>query len=219
MQYLLSSRGYLPPQKFSGRLGTATVGAIKAFQKANGMNETGAFTDDLVQKIYQVAGQEEPPSGHIFVRQEYRAVFDAPITFRNPEQSLGMHLFSALFGFGESTTQWMAISLEGDAIAALDRIEIPADIREKISEKLTPGSSLIIGDESKDSAILPDGGDFIVLAKYTPTMAERSSAKVKHAKVGKPKATRKWGRTNRGYAYRFRDFDRPRRFYRWRWNW
>jgi peptidoglycan hydrolase-like protein with peptidoglycan-binding domain len=219
VQYLLSSLGYLTPQKFSGRLGTATIGAIKAFQKANGINETGAFTDDLVKKIYDVAGQEEPPVGHIFVRQDHRPVFDAPIALRTPEVPLGMHLFTALFVVGDNTAQWMAISVEGEAIAALDRIEIPDDIHEKITGKLTPGSSLIIADESKDSAILPDGGDFIVLAKYTPAVAERSKAKVKHANVGKPKARRKSVRTNRGYAYRFGDFDRPRRYYRWRWNW
>jgi peptidoglycan hydrolase-like protein with peptidoglycan-binding domain len=55
--------GYLAPQKFSGRLGQATVSAIKAFQKANGMRETGTFTDDLVKKVYEVAGKEEPPEG------------------------------------------------------------------------------------------------------------------------------------------------------------
>jgi Putative peptidoglycan binding domain len=33
VQYLLSSMGYLTPQRFSGRLGDATVSAIKAFQR------------------------------------------------------------------------------------------------------------------------------------------------------------------------------------------
>lgn len=200
-------------------MGKATVTAIKTFQKANGVRETGAFTDDLAKKLYQVTGQQEPPDGHIFVRQEYRPVFDAPIAFRNPEHPLGMHLFSALFAFGDSKTQWMAISLEGDAIAALDRIEIPDDVRQKISEKLTPGSSLIISDESRDSAVLADGADFIVLAKNTPAVAGKPTAKIKHARVGTPKAkpTKRWERTVHDYAYNSRGFDRPRRFYRWRW--
>ena len=62
--------GYLTPQRFSGRVGDATVSAIKAFQKANGMPETGAFTPDLAKKVYEVAGREEPPVGH--VRQEFQ---------------------------------------------------------------------------------------------------------------------------------------------------
>ena len=45
--------GYLTPQRFSGRVGDATVSAIKAFQKANGMPETGAFTAGLAKKVYE----------------------------------------------------------------------------------------------------------------------------------------------------------------------
>jgi peptidoglycan hydrolase-like protein with peptidoglycan-binding domain len=221
VQYMLSSMGYLTPQKFSGRLGNATATAIKAFQKANGLPETGTYTDDLAKKVYQVGGKEEPPEGHLFVRQNFQPVFDTPIAFRNSEQTLGTHVFTAMFAAGEINAKWMALSLEGDdAVAALDRIEIPDNVRQKISEKLTPGSSLIIGDESRDSAVLPHGGDFIVMAKTTSAVAGKPKAKVKHARVGKPKAkpTKKGGRTVRGYAYNYsRDFDRPRQFYRWRW--
>ena len=60
----------------------------------------------------------------------------------------------------------MAISLEGDnATSILDRIDIPGEIRQSISARLTPGSSLVIGDTSINAAILPEGDDFLVLAK------------------------------------------------------
>ena len=221
VQYLLSSMGYLAPQKFSGRLGNATVTAIRAFQEANGMPETGALTADLTKTIYEVARKEEPPEGHLFVRQDFKPVFDSPVAIRDPERMLGMHVFTAIFAPGERYGQWMAISLEGDAMAALDRIEIPEDIRQSIADNLTPGSSLIISDESKDSAILPKGGDFIVLAKSTPLLAETPKIKAKRVAVARPKAksTKRWKRTVPAYAYRdFRNFDQPRRsFFRWRW--
>ena len=116
----------------------------------------------------------------------------------------------------------MAISLEGDdALSALDRIEIPNDIRQSIEDKLTPGSSLIISDEGKDSAIIPDGGDFIVLAKSTPALAETPKPKPKHVTIGKrkPSITRRWKRTGPAYANDyFRSFDQTKRsFFRWRW--
>src|SRR5262249_19891858 len=137
--------GYLVPQKFSGRVGPETVDAIKAFQKANGVRETGRFSDDLTKQVYKAAGKEEPPEGHLFVRQQYRPVLDVPISFRNPEQPLGTHLFTALFAAEETKARWMAIGLEGDdSVRVLDRIEIPTDIRQRIAEKLTPGSSLIV---------------------------------------------------------------------------
>ena len=222
VQYLLSSMGYLAPQKFSGRLGDATVTAIKAFQKANGTPETGAFTPDLAKKVYEVAGREEPPVGHLFVRQDFKPVFDTPVVIRNPENVLGMHVFTALFASDDLNARWMAISLEGeDALSALDRIEIPNDIRQSIEDKLTPGSSLIISDEGKDSAIIPDGGDFIVLAKSTPALAETPKPKPKHVTIGKrkPSIARRWKRTGPAYANDyFRSFDQTERsFFRRRW--
>ena len=174
VQYLLSSLGYLRTQKFYGRIGNETVAAIKTLQKANGLPTTGAFTDNLEIKIHQVAGKEEPPDGHLFVRQDFHHLFDAPIEFRNPHETLGTHVFVALrFAPGDAKTQWMAISLEGDnATSILDRIDIPDALRQKVSQRLTPGSSLIIADRSIDSAILPDGDDFLIWAKETPVMAE-----------------------------------------------
>jgi lipoprotein-anchoring transpeptidase ErfK/SrfK len=55
------------------------------------------------------------------------------------------------------------VSLPDSANAALDRIEIPQDVVEQISELLTPGSSLIISDNGMSSETREDT-DFIVLA-------------------------------------------------------
>jgi lipoprotein-anchoring transpeptidase ErfK/SrfK len=173
LQYLLSSLGYLTPQKFTGKYGNETKAAIRSFQKAKSMPETGAVTDELVAAVYNAAGKEEPPPGHLFVRQDYNRLFDAPITFRHPGQTLGTHLFTAMNPTpGTAGTKWLAISLEGgDAASALDRIEIPEDLRWKIAEALTPGSTLIIGDRSIDSSILREGDDFIVLTKEAALVA------------------------------------------------
>jgi peptidoglycan hydrolase-like protein with peptidoglycan-binding domain len=171
VQNLLAALGYLEPQNFDGTLGKPTIAAIKAFQKANGLKETGGFTDDLVKKVYAAGGKSEPSAGHLFIRQAFKRVFDAPVSFKNANQPLGTHVYSAMtFAPGDTTTQWMAITIDGaDAASTLDRIEIPADIHQKISERLTPGSTLIIADTSINSASLPSGGDFLVLAKDNTT--------------------------------------------------
>ncbi len=142
------------------------------------MPETGAFTDELVKRVYAIARKGEPPAGHLFVRQEFGRVFDAPVSFRDPETPLGTHLFTALsFAPGDTKTRWTAISLQGDdASSALDRLEIPNDLRQKISERLTPGSSLIIGDTAINTATLPKGADFLVWAKDTPAKITTVSA-------------------------------------------
>ena len=110
----------------------------------------------------------------------------------------------------------MAISLEGDdSLRVLDRIEIPDHVRKDISERLTPGSTLIIADDSSHSAILRDGDDFIVSSNEEPIEvaypapktkakpAEVTRAKRRQAKpatVGKPRVqTRKAPPTRRSY--------------------
>ena len=62
----------------------------------------------------------------------------------------------------------MAVTVEGgDAASTLDRVEFPDEVRQKIEERLTPGSTLIIADTSINSVSLPKGGDFLVVAKDT----------------------------------------------------
>ncbi|HWM31174.1 MAG TPA: L,D-transpeptidase family protein [Methyloceanibacter sp.] len=170
MQNTLAELGHLEAQDFDGTVGRTTANAIKSFQKEQGLPETGTFSEDLMKKIYEVAGKEVPPVGHLYLRQEFGRVFDTPVNFRNPEEPLGTHLFTAMkFAPDDDTkTKWMAISVMGDdSSAALDRLEISDDLRRKISERLTPGSSFIIGDVAINSANLPKGADFVVWTKET----------------------------------------------------
>jgi peptidoglycan hydrolase-like protein with peptidoglycan-binding domain len=170
VQQILASMGYLPPQNFDGTMGKATIGAVKEFQKANGMRETGAFNDELVKKVYEVAGKGEPPAGHLYVRQDFDDVFDTAVSFRNAEEPLGTYVYVALnFAPGDTKINWVTLDVQDGAGAAspLDRLEIPDDVRQKISERLTPGSTFIVADTSINSANLPRGGDFVVLARST----------------------------------------------------
>lgn len=187
VQYILASLGHLEVQNFDGTFGRKTARAIKAFQAANDMPETGAFTDDLVKKVYAIAGKDEPPSAHLFVRQKFSSVFDTPVRIRNPDAKLGTHVFTVMnFAPGDTKAQWMAISLKGDddPSMVLDRLVIPDDIRQNISERLTPGSSLIIADIAINSATLPKGADFLVWDTSKP-------AKVHRASVAKPRARKR----------------------------
>ena len=206
-------------QNFIGNLGPATGIAIRAFQKANGLQVTGAFTDELVSQVYRAAGKTEPPEGHLFVRQGFKRVFDRPISFRDPAVSLGTHVFTVVKrGGDEAKPEWMAVSLEGgDAASVLDRIDIPDDVRRSIAPRLTPGSTLIVADKSEYSAILPEGDDFLV---STAEQAAAEDAKVEQAsaapdavvpvkaKVAKKRAARA------APVARTRSYDVPRREFR-----
>jgi peptidoglycan hydrolase-like protein with peptidoglycan-binding domain len=211
VQHILADLGYLPAQDFDGTLGKASVVAIKAFQKANGMPETGAFTDAFVKKVYEVSGKGEPPVGQLWVRQDFGRVFEAPVTFRDPERPLGTHIFTAMkFAPDDTTTKWVALSLQGDdPMAVLDRLEIPNDVRQKISERLTPGSSLIIGDTAINTAGLPKGADFLVWANDTP--AKITAASADSGAVDQPAKKKKYRSAKRSNNYNY-SYSYPRNY-------
>jgi hypothetical protein len=205
-QYVLASLGYLRRQNFTGRLGPETMAAIKAFQKANGLKVTGAFSEDVAKAIYRAAGKSDPPPGHLYVRQDFRHVFDFPVDFLKPKHTLGTHVFTAMKSpSGDTKIAWMAISLEGDGSRhVLDRIEIPDDVRKQISERLTPGSTLIVADDSSHSAILREGDDFIVSSneESIDVVVSRGSQKRSPPKSRRQSADKPSLRPSEGLGFR-----------------
>jgi hypothetical protein len=127
----------------------------------------------------------------LFVRQGFSPLFDVPVKIENPEEPLGTHVFTAMeFQNEGAAIRWTVVSIPDEfprmskearkqreapakqtavsaslpdkANAALDRIEIPQDTVERISELLTPATSLIISD----NGFSPETGndtDFIVV--------------------------------------------------------
>jgi lipoprotein-anchoring transpeptidase ErfK/SrfK len=109
----------------------------------------------------------------LYVRQGFVPLFDAPVTIEHPEQPFGTHVFTAVGPNPDGTgMRWNLMSMPGDAPRAiapkigakatstrppesfppqtaaevLDRIEIPTETIDRISEILTPGSSLVVSD-------------------------------------------------------------------------
>jgi hypothetical protein len=110
----------------------------------------------------------------LFVRQGFTPLFNIPVRIQDPERSLGTHVFTVMgFQNEDETLRWTVVSMPEKSLptpskrrergkqivetttpvpspdmakAALDRIEISQDVVERISELLTPGSSLIVSD-------------------------------------------------------------------------
>jgi hypothetical protein len=106
----------------------------------------------------------------LFVRQGFSPLFDAAVKIESPEEPLGTHVYTAMeFQSEGAAIRWTVVSIPDEfprkkereapmkqtilsvpspdkANAALNRIEIPQDTVERISELLTPSSSLIISD-------------------------------------------------------------------------
>jgi hypothetical protein len=101
--------------------------------------------------------------GKLYVRKGFEPVFDMPVTIAQANAPLGTHVFTALAA-KENNVRWSVVSAtpKSSAAAALDRITIPQDATDRISELMSAGASLIISDQGlgTETGI---GTDFVVL--------------------------------------------------------
>jgi hypothetical protein len=135
------------------------------------------------QKVVPISVFVSGQLSKLFVRKGFTPLFDVPIKIRNPAVPMGTHVFSAMEFKNEGTAiRWNVVSIPeksslnrgnppklrkepvtpDKANTVLERIEIPQDAVDRISELLTPGSSLIISDYGISHETGRDT-DFIVL--------------------------------------------------------
>jgi peptidoglycan hydrolase-like protein with peptidoglycan-binding domain len=185
LQGLLNGMGFMAGTP-DGMLGPATVQAIEDFKKAHDIKMTGGLISPALMKaVYAAAGKGEPPNGAIMVRQNFKPLFEAPANIAEPEEALGVHFFTAnAIDRISGKADWFGMTLEEDlskqtkkrlgitseaqsqsldaAGQALGRITIPDEVRHRIEDLLTQGSSLTISD----TGIGPETGnetDFITI--------------------------------------------------------
>lgn len=130
----------------------------------------------------------------VFVRQGMVPLFDAPVTFKEPNRPVGTHVYQAMSA--DTTTghvTWQAITvpestgssetldnrgpvrrgervgpqsvgMPSDVNGALDRVEMPAEIKRRIAERLWVNGSIVISDHGISNET-GKGTDFIVLTR------------------------------------------------------
>lgn len=176
------------PGEIDGYFGKDTSLAIRAFEIDNALPETGTLTIDLISKVRIKRSKAPLSDAHIYIRQNFTEIYNAPIKLIAPEKPLGTHFLTTL-DFNENEkrlARWMALTLKSgrsgaaipykkiaakknigltnlplSAATALDRITLPKTVRQWIKARLTPGSSLIIADDGS-SQETGKGTDFIV---------------------------------------------------------
>jgi L,D-transpeptidase catalytic domain len=155
--------------------------AIEAAEEANRKTSpVSVFVSRKTQRLY--------------IRQGYLPVFEGPVTIRDADKPIGTFVYTALGYLNNGAdVRWSVVSMykyangaepvtqpprrRGDAEAipadvtaakaALDRIAIPQEALERISEVVLPGSSLIISDEGASIETGKDT-DFVVIMSGEP---------------------------------------------------
>lgn len=174
-----------------GYAGEMTISAINGFKRWKGLKTTGPLlTDAFVTALYASAGEDHPPTGQIMVRQDFKPLFEAAIDIKDPEVALGTHFFEAVsVDRAAGTAEWNGVTLENHLPAAarkrlgisvteapggfdqlsavLGRLEIPTEIRSRIEQELSSGSSITVSDISHQLET-GAGTDFITVTKEGP---------------------------------------------------
>ncbi len=185
VQRLLTSLGF-DAGSADGYAGQMTINAVNGYKRWKGMKTTGPLlTAEFVDAVYASAGADTPANGQLMVRQNFKPLFEAPIHIKDPQVALGTHFFEVIDIDGEKA-EWNGLTLENhlpnaarkrlginvsDApggydqlTAALDRIDIPADVRERLEEQLSVGSSITVSDLSHGLET-GQGTDFVTVTR------------------------------------------------------
>jgi L,D-transpeptidase catalytic domain len=160
-----------------------TVAANAAREAARELEPVSVFISRKTQRLY--------------VRQAFQPILESPVTIRDPDRPIGTHIFTAMERTNDVDLRWTVVSLQGGheggavesdgparghgdgnveamsantdgAKEALDRIEIPQEILDRIAGMaVSPRSSLIISDEALSSET-GNGTEFVVLMSGEP---------------------------------------------------
>lgn len=172
----------------------AAFNAVEAWKRAVADSEAaGNLVGEAGRRAEHVSVFISRKEGRIFIRQDWKEVWEAPVTIRDPDRPLGTHVYTAVEAAPDgSAMRWTAMSMppeqqsaearnsrtkdkpaQSDAPAAaapetaagaLDRIELPEGARERIAELLWSGGSLIVSDHPR-SGEMSEYSDFIVLTR------------------------------------------------------
>ncbi len=112
-----------------GYMGPQTAGAITGFQKSTGLRPTGLMSDTLLAALHAAAGLGEPSNGRLYVRQDFKPLFDAPVTIAGDDKPLGSHHFTVLhFDKRNGDANWLATTLTRGTYAGRIRVSSAGEL-------------------------------------------------------------------------------------------
>ena len=163
--------------------------AVQTWKDAVAAGELAADTvKEAERRLKPASVLFSKKEGRVFIRQDRKEVYEAPITFKDPDRPIGTHLFIAVNGDADGKVKWSAISVPSDdvrsarkrskndknadpapapapqadtASVALDRVEVADDVRERIAELVWVGAQVIVTDNARSDE-MDDDTDIIV---------------------------------------------------------
>jgi hypothetical protein len=161
-------------QELSGLL-AAQVKTAQADAEAKAQASVKADTTarEAARLVEPVAVLVSRATGRVYIRQAQQPVLDMPVTIKNPDQPIGTQVFTALsssdngakfswnvLNVASTQPEPVPVKVKGKLVIAnqagasahdqgaqaLDRIEFPPEVLERVTPYLQIGSSLIVSD-------------------------------------------------------------------------
>jgi L,D-transpeptidase-like protein len=158
----------------------AAFAAVQAWKAAIATGDLAAETvKESDRRLEPVSILFSKKEGRVFIRQDWKEVYEAPITFKDPDRAIGTHLFVAVDADADGKVKWSAISVPSGgmpsddaprnrskndksaepapaptpqadtAAAALERVELPDGVRERMAELVWTGAQVIVTDNAR----------------------------------------------------------------------
>jgi hypothetical protein len=148
----------------------AAFAAARAAREAQMASEAADEELSLARKaVSPISVFVSRKTGQVYVRQGFQELLEATVTVAEPDRPLGTHVFTAMQETnGGAGIRWVSISVPTNggenaarrgrheptptakaastAAEALDRIALPDEVHDLMSERLWPGASLIVSD-------------------------------------------------------------------------
>ena len=164
--------------------------ALKNAQAA--LAKAQAVAKEAERRLSPVSILISKKDARVYIRQGLAPLLDAPAVIRNPEVPLGTHVYIATSQSEGQSLGWTAISMPtpaatrdepaprrgrdvryreaqedripaaSNAAQALERVDVPKEVSERISELLWTGASLIISDQPLSGETSDVGTDLVV---------------------------------------------------------
>lgn len=165
-------------------------GEIEPPHATVGQAQVGAARD--IVSAAPISALINRKTGKLYVRRDFRPLFEVPVTIDEPNQPIGAHLLVAQPASGERRLAWSAVSVpsrtreallsgangrgasdfqapalgyQPNAEEALKRIHLAPGTAARLATLLGPGASLIISDDGARGKESWDGTNFIALVE------------------------------------------------------
>ena len=94
----------------------AAFAAVETWKRAVAASEAaGNLVEEADRRVSHVSVFISRKEGRIFIRQNWKEVWEAPVTFRDPDRLLGTHIYTATDAAADgSAVKWVAITIPAE---------------------------------------------------------------------------------------------------------